>query len=95
MEVLSLVSGLIYTAEVVFTSAKRVGVFTVAHIGATPGGKVLCSMSGDAPTGRSADELEMDALSVCGRISAADTLTFTIHSSGPVVGPFKLNYQLI
>lgn len=56
--------------------------------------QVLAVQSGVAPTGRSADENEMDPLLISGRATNG-SVVFNIKAlDGPVVGKFKINYSL-
>lgn len=85
----------VFAVEVDFgAAAQRVKVFAVTHAGAQVGMRLMTCISGEAPTGKSADEMEMDTLTVSGRVSATNTLAFTVRADGPVSGKFILNYQL-
>jgi hypothetical protein len=60
--------------------------FDVSVTGATVGQKVLASVSLDMPAGVDEDELEMDMITVAGRVSAADTVRLIAASvSGTAV----------
>lgn len=54
--------------------------------------QINATQSGDAPTGRSADENEMDTLQVSAR-AASGSIVFIVRAlDGPVVGKYKINY---
>jgi hypothetical protein len=70
-------------------------VFNVALAGATPGQKVLATVSQDMPAGVAEDELEMDMLAVAGRVPSADLVRLTVASiRGPIRGQRNINILL-
>lgn len=73
------------------TSSK---VFTITDATVGTSNKILAIQSGDAPTGKSADENEMDQIDF---IVGAGTGQFTLYAFaayGPIVGKYKVNYQI-
>lgn len=80
-------------AEIDFgAAAKRSKTFTVTDASVSPSSRIIAYQSGDAATGRDADENEMDALVLrC----VPGTGEFTVYAdslTGPVSGLFKINY---
>ena len=66
--------------------------FTVSNGSVTASSKILVSQSGNAPTGKSADENEMDRLT-CSALPASGSFTLYCKSEdGPVVGTYKVFY---
>lgn len=78
------------------TVAKRTYVGTFAHSGATVGQRVRLLQSGDAPTGRQADENEMEQFTANGQVVTAGIVTVRVraHEGCLLQGKFKLNYAL-
>ncbi len=71
------------------------GVFDVAHPGAVPGQRVLASASAAMPGALSADELEMDGLTVSAVIADANFVRIiTAAYPGPVSGQRNFNLTL-
>jgi hypothetical protein len=69
--------------------------FIFAHAGALTGQNVTAGPSGKMPDGLSADELEMDGLSIAAFVSANDQITAVVTAvPGPVSGQRNFNYQL-
>ncbi len=86
----------IFQTEIDFGSVPTLSKsFTVVHSGAQVGQFVLASQSGDAATGRDADENEMDGLIVSGYVSSVNTIVFFVNATDKVVGKYKINYQLL
>lgn len=79
--------------ELDFGATPRISfVATVNDTRVTTASSVTMLQSGIAPTGKSADENEMDAL-VCRCLPAAGSFTAYIDSMfGPVIGKFKFHY---
>jgi hypothetical protein len=68
-------------------------VFTVDDGNITPGMYIVAVQSGDAPTGKSQDDNELDIIDVAAT-AGSGTVTLDCRSRfGPVVGKFKINYS--
>jgi hypothetical protein len=86
-------SGTVTETEVDFgTTPTRHKSFTITDAGVTAASNIVAVQSGKAPTGKSADENEMDSL-----LFNCDpaTGTFTLRGfakDGPVVDKYKVNY---
>lgn len=76
--------GLAYAVTVDFgtTAPARSRTFNVALTGAVVGAKVVANPSLDMPAGVAADEFEMDAFVVAGRVVVAGQVQLTLHSLG-------------
>ena len=80
-------------AEIDFGSTpRRGGSFTIVDAAITATSKILAVQAGDAATGKSADDNELDALVLrC----VPETGQFTLYADsvkGLVAGAFKINY---
>lgn len=93
MPLLNPSSGPITQVEVDFGAlSERSGTFTIIDAGVTPASVIVAVQAGDAPTGKSADENEMDTL-VCRCTPGAGQFTLYVESAtGFVFGKFKINY---
>lgn len=72
------------------STARRSHSFSIAVTGITVGSAVSVTQSGNSPTGKDADENEMDMFICNGRCGVAGTLIVNIASLfGPVMGKYK------
>jgi hypothetical protein len=71
--------------------------FTASVPGATPGQKVIASVSLDMPAGVAMDEIEADPIAVGGRVSAADTVQLLVASvnGSPIGGKRNINVVVL
>ena len=70
--------------------------FDVAMTGALTSNNVWASVSNTMPSGVSEDELEMDPLTVSGRVVSTNTVRLTVAtSSGPITGQRNINVALL
>lgn len=68
--------------------------FTVVDVAVTPSSNVSMHVSGSPASGRYADELEFDAFQ-CSCLAGTGSFLATIHSlRGPVIGPYKFQYEV-
>lgn len=73
----------------------RYKTFTVTDAGVAASSKVFVLQSGNAPTGKQADENEMDPI-VCNAQPASGSFTLRCKSlDGPVVNKFKFFYGVV
>ena len=88
-------SATVYEVEVDFgaTSVKS-KTFTVTDAGVSPGMKIVVTQSGNAPTGRSADENEMDVLIGRAFAGTGQFKLFVDCLTGMVSGKYKFNYMI-
>lgn len=75
--------------------AARSKTFDVTVRGAQTGMAVVASAALDMPAGVSADELEMDPITVAGRVTAANTVRLLVSSArGPLARQRNINVML-
>lgn len=68
--------------------------FTITDAAVGTGSKILITQSGNAATGRQADENQMDTL-ICNALPAAGSFTlFCTAAPGPVTGKYKIFYTI-
>lgn len=68
--------------------------FVVTDAGVSAASKIIITQSGNAPTGRQADENQMDALS-CNALPASGSFTLFCRAlPGPVAGKYKIFYTI-
>lgn len=88
-------SATVSTVTVDFGSPGRRSILVdVALATAAVGQKVLASPSLDMPAGVSEDELEMDGLTVAGRVLSAGNVRLICYATGPISGPRNINIIL-
>ena len=86
---------LLRETEIDFTTPSRQKKFTLSDEQATAGDKIIAFHSGNAATGRSSDENELDALLVRSVCLTNGTITFYVDSLfGPAHGKYKLHYYI-
>jgi len=78
--------------EIDFTTALTESSFTITDAGVVAGSKIVISISGNTPTGRNADEIQMESFYYYA-VPAAGTFSLFIRSlQGPVYGKYKVFY---
>ena len=78
--------------EIDFTTALVESTFTITDAGVVAGSKIVISISGNTPTGRNADEIQMESFYYYA-VPAAGTFSLFIRSlQGPVYGKYKVFY---
>jgi len=81
------------TVEIDFGSAPTLSAeFSISNALASVGKNVIAFQSGEAATGRDADENEMDTITFCGRCFDGGIIFYAESLQGPVSGKFKVNY---
>lgn len=81
--------------EVDFGSAGvRSKSFTITDASVSGTSKIIPQQAGDAPTGRQADENEMDAILFSAAPGAGQFTLFGNALNGPVSGKYKVNYMV-
>lgn len=80
----------VQTVEINFTDPARSKTFDVAAV-CTAGQKVMASPSLDMPAGVSADELEMDPITVAAHAVATNVVRITASSASLVFGKRNIN----
>lgn len=81
--------------EIDFGAAASWGkAFTIIDASITALSKIMVVQSGAAPTGRQADENEMDALICSATPAAGSARVMVTPTPGPVAGKYKLNYTV-
>lgn len=76
------------------TSSRGSGTFTVVDAAVSAFSRILATQAGDAPTGRSADENEMDPLVISAQPAAGQFTLYVTPLHGPVQGKYKVNYLI-
>jgi len=94
------IAGTVVTVNVVtvdFTSLFDASSFDIALVGATVGKKVIASVSTNMPADVDEDELEMDAITVAGHVTAADQVHLNVSSvtGDPIYGQRNINVVLL
>lgn len=87
-------SGLFASVLVDFTTPSSARFFEVTVTGATTGMRVVGSASLSTPAGVAEDELEMDPITVSGRVSATDTVRLLVSSSSVLFGQRLISLSL-
>lgn len=75
-------------------SGKDEGSFTVTEASCTSASKILVSVSGNAPTSKDQDELEMDSFTMWALPGSGSFTLFMRSVEGPVHDKFKVFYTL-
>jgi len=71
------------------------GSFVVLDSTILTSSKISASQSADAPTGKSQDENEMDTINFkCVPIAAGSFRVYAQSDNGPIIGNYKMNYQV-
>lgn len=89
------IGGAIVEIEVDFGSIPtRTKVFTVVDAAVSISSHIIAVQSGNAPTGKSADEVEMDPITFAALPGSGSFKLIASTLMGPVVGKFKVNYKI-
>lgn len=79
---------------VTFTELRQSAFFDVTVTGAAVGQRVMACASLDMPAGVAEDEIEMDPLTVSGRVVSADTVRLLVAANGPIIGARNVNVMV-
>lgn len=77
------------------TTPKFSEIFDISDAAATTSSKIIAAPSAAAATGKTQDEIEFDTVVVAATCLTNGTIRVVCHAlPGPVVGKFKINYQI-
>lgn len=68
--------------------------FVITDAAVTASSRLVITQSGEAATGRSADENEMDPIMFTGTPQSGQFILIATTLNGPVVGKYKVNYSI-
>lgn len=72
----------------------RAKTFTVADAAVTAASKIICAQSGQAPTGKPADDMELDALRLRAKPGAGTFDLYVDAADGFLINKYKILYQV-
>jgi len=76
------------------TTGRSVKTFVITDLNVSPTSKIIIQQSGKAPTGKSADENEMDKIQFNATPGTGQFILNAECLTGRVLGKFKVNYIL-